>query len=204
MRVVPVAGAKGHGDVVVGQNANAHNVTHAGDGAGVDLVEGEPVLHEALVLGEQQLTEAHPQVDDLRVVPAAVLVAERQRELVVTDGYERFDAVALACLKNLAVEVDARLARVLVVSVGKDAAPLCGETEALEAHLAKEVDVLLKVMVEIDCLMAGIVRALAHAVGCNEAWLVYRATHNDIGYREAFAVRVVAALKLVCRRRATP
>ena len=204
LRVIPVASAKAHGHILRRQDTHAHDVTHAGNGSCVDLVEGQPIVHQVLVLGEEQLAEAHPQVYDRGVVPATILVAKRQRELVVADGHERLDAVALACLEHLAVVVDARLQWLGVVAVGEDAAPLRGEAEALEAHLAKEVDVLLKVMVEVDGLVAGVVDSLLHARRRNHARLVHRAARDDVRHAEALAVRVVAALKLVSRRRAAP
>ena len=64
-------------------------------------------------------------------------------------GDERLDAVALALPQHAAVPLDALAVGFGVVAVGKDAAPAHRGAEELEAHLAKQRDILFIVVVEI-------------------------------------------------------
>ncbi len=196
--------AKGERPVVGRQDAQAIDVAEARHHAAVDLVEGEPVLDQALVLAEAEVGVAHPDVDDLLVVPAAVLVREGQRELVVRERDQRLDAVLLALQEDVAVVLHASLVGRRLFARGEDAAHLDGQAEALEAHLRKEGDVLLVVVVEVDALVAGIVRVGTHTGRRHHARLVDGAAHDDVGHREALAVGVVAALKLVGSGGAAP
>ena len=70
----------------------------------VDLVEGEPVLHQALVAGEDRGREVLVEVDELAVAPAAVLLDEVNRAVEVRDSHERLDTVLLALAENVLVE----------------------------------------------------------------------------------------------------
>ena len=78
-----------------------HEAPHAHH---VDLVEGEPVLHLALIVLHDAGGVAHEQVDELAALPTAVLVHERERGLVVRERHERFDAVLSALVKHGVVE----------------------------------------------------------------------------------------------------
>ena len=51
----------------------------------VDLVEGEPVLHQALVAGEEHAGEVLVEVDELAVAPTAVFLDEVDGAIEVRD-----------------------------------------------------------------------------------------------------------------------
>ena len=70
----------------------------------VDLVEGQPVVHEALELAEARRGIAHEVVDGLAVLPAAAVLLEVERRVKVPDGHERLDAVLVHLLEHVLVE----------------------------------------------------------------------------------------------------
>ena len=70
----------------------------------IDLVEGKPVLHQALVAGKDRGREVLVEVDELAVAPAAVLLDEVNRAVEVRDGHERLDAVRLALAEHALIE----------------------------------------------------------------------------------------------------
>ena len=72
------------------------------------------------------------------------------------DGDHRLDAVLQAFVKNIVIEPEAFFIHI-VHSVGTDAGPDNGHTEAFEAHLRKKSDIFLIVMVEVRCHVTGIV-----------------------------------------------
>ncbi len=173
----------------------------------VDLVEGEPVLNEALVARKEGGGQALVELDELAAAPAAVLLDEMDRAVEVRDGHERLDAVGLAGAEDVLVEGEAGLVGGFLVAVGEDARPGDGHAEGLEAHLGEEGDVLLVVVIEVDAGLGGVVVAvlevehLALAGNDGEAVLAVRG-HVDVG--EAAAVHVVGALALVRGGRAAP
>ncbi len=61
----------------------------------IDLVEGEPILHQALVAGEDRGGGILVEVDEFAVAPAAILLDEVNRAVEVRDGHERLDTVRL-------------------------------------------------------------------------------------------------------------
>ena len=78
------------------------------------------------------------------------MVGEVERHLVVMKRHERLDACFLHRLKEVAVEVDARLERLLLGARGKQTRPLDRNAQRFEAHLGKKRNVLLVTMEEID------------------------------------------------------
>ena len=156
--VLVVGGRKAHGhDVLLGQDAARDEGAEAAVLQHVDLVEGEPVLHQALVLGEDGTAQVEEEVDAAAVRPAVVLLGEAHGDLVVADGDERLDAPLLALREHGTIELDACLVGLGLVAHWIEAAPVDGRAEDLHAHLAEELDVLLVVPVEVDRLVARIV-----------------------------------------------
>ena len=173
----------------------------------VDLVKGEPVLHQALVAGEDRSREVLVEVDELAVAPAAVLLDEVDGAVEVRDGHERLDAVLLALTEHVLVKGQAGLVGLALVTVGENAGPGQAHAEGLEAHLGKEGDVLLVVMVEIDAGLRGIVVAVLeveHLALAGDHRVALGAVRSNIHVGQAAAVHVVGALALVGSRRAAP
>ena len=197
LRVVPVAVAKGHGRVsCLGHHAAAHHAAKAAHEQAIDLVKGEPVAHQALVLGHDGAGVVEVEIDELGVLPAAVVFGQAIGQLVVAEGDHGLDVLLLTSLEHAAVELDAGLVGLGLVAVGEDAAPVDGHAVALKAHLAKELDVVEIVMVHVHGLVAGIVVLGQNAVG-NVARLGDRAAGHDVGNAEALAVLVVSAFALI-------
>ena len=173
----------------------------------IDLVEGKPVLHQALVAGEDRDREVLVEVDELAVAPAAILLDEVNRAVEVRDGHERLDAVRLTLAEHVLVEGQAGLVGLGLVTVGEDAGPRQAHTEGLKAHLGKEGDVLLVVVIEIDAGLRGIVIAVLeveHLALAGDHRIALGAVRSHVHVGKAAAVHVVGALALVGSRCAAP
>ena len=182
--------------VAVGKDAQAHHVAEGALHQGtVDLVEGEPVAYEAPILGEERLAVAYEEVDEVAVGPAAAL-GERIGQLVVANGHHGLDAAFTTELEHAAVEVESRLAGSGIVAVGEDARPLHAHAVAPKAHLGKELDVLVPVVVEVHGLVAGVPDVVAYGAG-DAARLAHGSACDHVGDRWALAALVPTALVLV-------
>ena len=173
----------------------------------IDLVEGKPVLHQALVAGKDRGREVLVEVDELAVAPAAVLLDEVNRAVEVCDGHERLDAVRLALTEYVLVEGQASLVGLGLITVGEDAGPCQAHAEGLKTHLGKEGDVLLVVVIEIDAGLRGIVIAVLeveHLTLAGDHRIALGAVRSHVHVGQAAAVHVVGALALVGSRRAAP
>ena len=121
-----------------------------------------------------------------------------QRRLVMGNRHQRLDAVFMALVKEVVVELQPFLVRLRVVAVREDTAPGDGGAEHLEAHLREELDVLFIVMVEINGLEFQIVRRRLGRRGTLDAM------RHDVLDIETLAVLIVRTLALVGRHCATP
>ena len=173
----------------------------------IDLVKGEPVFHQTLVAGKDRGREVLVEVDELAIAPAAVLLDEVNRAIEVRDGHERLDAVRLALAEHVLVESQTGLVGLSLVAIGEDAGPGQAHAEGLKAHLGKEGDVLLVVVVEIDAGLRGIVIAVLeveHLALAGDHRITLGAVRGHVHVCQAAAVHVVGALALVGSRRAAP
>ena len=123
----------------------------------VDLIEGQPVFHQALVLPEDGLGVAVKQLDQPAVLPSAKRFFQIQRHIVMLDGDQRLDAVLLQFQKYVPVKIQTSLIGRFLHAVGVNARPGDGHAEHLEPHLRKEGNVLLVVMVKINGFVVGVV-----------------------------------------------
>ena len=171
--------------------------------AGVDLIEGEPVLYLVLVSLKDHLAVVRVKLDELPGCPAVVLFHQSIGQLVVADGHQRLNAVLLAAVKDPVVELQTLFVGLGLHAGGEDTGPVDGGAEGLEAHLGKEGNVLLVVVVEVDRLMAGVqpVRAdgggdpLGHRMGTVGAHIRHAGT---------LAVHIPCTLELVGGTGAAP
>ena len=173
----------------------------------IDLVEGEPVLHQALVAGEDRGREVLVEVDELAVAPAAVLLDEMDRAVEVRNGHERLDTLCLTLAEHVLVKCQAVLVGLGLVTVGEDAGPRQAHAEGLKAHLGEEGDVLLVVVVEIDAGLRGIVIAVLeveHLALAGDHRIALGAMRRHVHVGQAAAIHVVGALALVGSRCAAP
>ncbi len=169
----------------------------------VDLVEGQPVFDLVLVALEAGRRVFYEEVDDAPVGEAAVLRDDGPGYLIVAERDERLDAVLLALVEDGVVEGETFLVRLRIVAVRENAAPVDGETEAFEAHLAEEGDVFLVVMIKIDRLMRRVecIRLYLRAE-CSRC--VDVAAQEHIRNGKSLPVFKIGALTLVRGRRAAP
>ena len=173
----------------------------------IDLVEGKPVLYQALVAGEDRGREVLVEVDELAVAPAAVLLDEMDRAVEVRNGHERLDTVCLTLAEHVLVKCQAGLVGLGLVTVGEDSSPRQAHAEGLKAHLGKESDVLLVVVVEIDAGLRGIVIAVLeveHLALAGDHRIALGAMRRHVHVGQAAAIHVVGALALVGSRCAAP
>ena len=96
----------------------------------VDLVEGQPVVDEALELGEEGSHKALVEVDHLAAAPTAVLFDEMDRAVKMGYRDKRLDVVLAALLEELAVEFDALAVGLGLIAVRVDPGP--GHREAVD------------------------------------------------------------------------
>ena len=173
----------------------------------VDLVEGEPVLHLALVAVEQHFAVVHIGIHHAAVFPAAILFDEGNGGVEVADGDKRLDAIFMALVEHRIVEGKTFFAGLGVVAVRQDAGPRNGQPEALEAHLGKEGDILFVVVVQVDGLMAGVIVlcvAFQHFQLAPGHRHTVRPKGGHIHGGKALAARLPCALALIGGRCAAP
>ena len=173
----------------------------------IDLVEGEPVLHQTLVAGEDRGREILVEVDEFAVAPAAVLLDEVNRAVEVRDGHERLDTVRLALAEYVLVEGQAGLVGLGLVTVGEDTGPRQTHAEGLKAHLGKESNILFVVVIEIDASLRRIVIAVLeveHLALAGDHRIALGAVRSHVHVGQTAAVHVVGALALVGSRCAAP
>ena len=113
----------------------------------------------------------------------------------------------LALAEHVLVKGQAGLVGLGLIAVGEDAGPGQAHAEGLKAHLGKESDVLLVVMVKIDAGLRGIVVAILeveHLALAGDHRVALGAVRSHIHIGQAAAVHVVGALALIGSRRAAP
>ena len=166
----------------------------------VDLVEGQPVLDQAAVIVKQDPAVFQERVHHAAVLPAAVLLDQRDGRVKMADGHQRLDAVFMAFLKQTAVEGDAGGVGGVVVAVGQDARPGNGQPVALEAHARHQGDVLFIMVVHVDGLVGGVgvVRiAFQHLQLAAGHLHAVRAKGHHVHAGKPAPVHIVGALALV-------
>ena len=166
----------------------------------VDLVEGEPVFHLSLVAVKQHFTVVHIGIHHAAVLPAAILFYEGNGGIEVADGHKRFNAVFVALIKHILIELQALFIGPGIVAVRQDAGPCDGQPEALETHLGKEGDILFIMVIQVNGFMAGIivlVVALQHFQPTQRHREAVRAKRGHIHGGKALAACLPCALALV-------
>ena len=169
----------------------------------VDLVERHPVLDLVLVALEDRDGEAHEEVDELAVAPAAVLRDEVVRHLEVRERDDRLHAVGMHRVEEIVVVLQALFIRLRLVAVREDARPGNTRAEALEAHLSKQRNVLFVAMVEVDGIVIRIDLARQDAVR-DLTRLPRAADRHDVGNAYALAALFPAAFELMGSDGAAP
>ena len=205
----------------------AEDVQHH-DGV-VDLIEGQPVLDKTLVLVEAGGDIAGEELDQLAVLPAAVVLFKIERGVKVPQGDQRLDAIASQAGEDVAVELDTLLVRGLLIAVRIESGPGNRHPEDLEAHLGKQRDIFFIVMVEVDTIMVRVQAVVENCIVCtlrkslavhtkrrhlariavlvdigDHTGLLDRPAGGDIGHCHASAVYIPCALELIRSRCAAP
>ena len=171
-------------------------------GHAVDLVESQPQPDPPLEVSKQRMGVAGVELHHPAVSPGTVLL-QAQRGLEVGDGHQRLDAVFQQLVDDRVVESQPLGVGGRLVPVGIDAGPADGHAVAFEAHLGKEGDVLLVMVVEVDGRVAGVVGiGLQHR---GDAALDAVPPHRHyIGGAQALTALAVGAFDLVGGSGAAP
>ncbi|MNC46751.1 hypothetical protein D3C75_957800 [compost metagenome] len=119
------------------------------------------------------------------------------------DGHQRLDIVFLQLVKHIVVEFQAIFIWLHIISVRINPGPVDRHTEHFEAHLSHQRDVFFIVSVEINRLMARVIRSLFQN-RCNAARCSVRSASHHIGCARSFAALIPAALELISSRCAAP
>lgn len=115
--------------------------------------------------------------------------------------------MCLTLTEYVLVEGQASLVGLGLVAVGENASPSQAHAEGLKAHLGKEGDVLLVMVIEIDAGLRGIVIAVLeveHLALAGDHRIALGAVRSHVHVGQAAAVHVVGALALVGSRCAAP
>lgn len=115
----------------------------------IHLIEGQPVFDPVMVALKHSLAVVEVKINGLAVAPAAVMIYQIQRGLVVGQGDDGLDAEALHFVKKLVIEAQALLIGFGLVTVGKDAAPGDGQPEAVHPHFGHQLDIILVMMIAV-------------------------------------------------------
>ena len=172
-----------------GHNAAAHQRRMQD---GVDLVEGQPVFHSALIPCKQHLAEVQIKVDEFTAVPAIVFFCQIQRRFVMADGNQRLNAVLFALGDHIVIELQALFVGRSVIAIRENSAPCHRKAEHLKTHFCKELDVRLIMVVKVN-------RHQLHVVGgrlCG--WFALDAVGHDVLNGQPLAIFVVGTLALIC------
>ena len=112
------------------------------------LVDGEPVLDLVLVLVEDEAGIILKVIHDLAAAPAAVLVHQCHRQVVVPHGDHRLDVMGVQLVQKVVVEFHAFRVG-FAHTIGQDACPVDGEAIGAEPHFCHQGNVLFVVMVMV-------------------------------------------------------
>ena len=124
---------------------------------GIHLIESQPILHFIFISIRNRPDKPFKKADRLPVIPAVILQHKMQRRLIMRQGYQRFNAVVPAFVKDLIIKLQSFFIGLFVITVGIDPAPGNRQPEDAESHLRKQSDILLPVMIEIGPVPLGIV-----------------------------------------------
>ena len=123
---------------------------------GVDLIEGDPVLHIVVERVKQRLGITDKEVDQSAIRPAVVFQGQVQRHLKVGHGHDGGDPSGLQLVDHPPVEGNSLRIRAGLVPIGEDAGPGNREAQSLKAHFPEQGNVIFVVMVEVDAAALGI------------------------------------------------
>ena len=169
----------------------------------VDLIEGHPVPDLSFVTPEHRFTVPGKEIDQGSVTPGTIVLHQIQRRFVMRKRDHRFDPVAVQLVEHTVIESKPGLVRLQFIALRKDARPVDGHSEALEAHLGKQRDVLFVMVVKIHGFMARVVVAL-HDLCMNLARDAVACTFFHVGNAQALAIRLVGTFVLVGGGRTAP
>ena len=176
-------------------NAAAHEwcVQHR-----VDFIEGQPVFDLALVAVKEHPHIIFIEANEVMIDPAVVFLGQIERRFIVGNRHQRFNAVFVAFVEQIVIELQALFIRLCIIAVWENPAPGNGGAEHLEAHFGKEFDILFVAVVEVN-------RDQLHIVFCRLCrGCTFEAVGHDILNIESLAVLIVSTFTLIGGYRAAP
>lgn len=164
--------------------------------SGIDLVEGEPVMHLALVAIENRLAVMQVIIDQAAIHPAIEVLGQIKRIFIVADGDKRFDPGSVQFIKHRIIKSQTLFIGLLLSAGGEDAAPADGHPVDLIAHLFHQGDIFLIVVIEITGLVVGVIQVIFQFAG-DLAGRGVGAVGHVVSHTGTAAALVPAAFKLV-------
>ena len=156
--------------------------------AGIELIEGQPVIHPVAQTLEQGAGVAHITLHRLAALPAAVLCYQMQRDIVVQDGSEHLDAMGVAGIKQIHIKLQTCLVGLRIIAIGEDACPADGGAQHLDAQLCKQFQIFLPAVIKIDTMTERIMLQILKV--CKSS-LEFFIVHAAVGFLGALFLRPI-------------
>ena len=101
----------------------------------VNLVEREPVAHQAAIFGKNRAGILVEICNGLAVLPSAKFLIEIERRIKMPHSHQGLDIMRPKFLKDTAVIIETCLVGLILYAPGKDTAPADRHAKLLKAHL---------------------------------------------------------------------
>ncbi len=173
----------------------------------VDFVECKPVFDNVSVVLKQNAAVLDKGIDHAAVTPAAPALDKGNRGVKMVNCYKRLYSVFSAFLEQFPVKADTGLVGFVIIAVRQDAGPGNGHAVTLESHFGKEADVLLEVMIMVNCLLGRIceTRLAGQHFALSAAYLhTFRSVGDHIHTGQSTTVFVICTFTLIGCSCATP
>ncbi|MPM91439.1 hypothetical protein SDC9_138568 [bioreactor metagenome] len=165
--------------------------------AAVDLVKGQPVGDFVFVALKNGAAIPRKVVNALPPGPAIIGFYQSIRHFVMRNSHQWLNAVLVAFVQNIVVELQAGLVGLVLHTGGEDAGPCNRKAEAPKPHFRHQCNVLFVMVVKVNGFMAGVKSPLFHR-GREALWGRFAAAGAKVRHGNALAVQVPPALQLVC------
>ena len=156
--------------------------------AGIELIEGQPVIHPITQTLEQGAGVAHIALHRLAALPTAVLCYQMQWNIVVQNGSEHLDAMGVAGIEQIHVKLQTCLVGLRIIAIGEDACPADRGAQHLDAQLCKQLQIFLPAVIKIDTMTERIMLQILKV--CKSS-LEFFIVHAAVGFLSALFFRPI-------------
>ena len=173
----------------------------------VNLIEGQPVLDQALVASKESAAETLVKFKHETTPPTTILLNQVHGTVKVSNGHQGLNAVLVAFLKEVFVKFQASFIGLQLIPLRENPAPSNGQTIGLKTHLAKKGNVLLKAMVHVNSFLGWVeiaFRKVKHLFLTRDDGQTVLTNRHHIYIGQPATIRIISALALVGSCRSTP